>query len=45
MFVQQVFFRKIRKIIANEKMGALTQNKYAEFEEKWRNFMYIYDIR
>ena len=26
-------------------MGALTQNKYGEFDEKWRNFTYIYDFR
>ena len=43
--LKKIFLGRLRKIIAKEKICALSLNKYEEFEGKWGNFTSIYDFR
>ena len=43
--LKKIFLGRLRKIIAKEKVCTLSQSNYEEFEEKWKNFTYIYDFR
>ena len=43
--LKNIFFARIKKIMLREKCIALGKNKFDDFDEKWGNFIHIYDYR
>ena len=43
--LQKSFFSKVRRVIFGEKVISMVKNKFEEFDDKWSNFLSIYDYR